>query len=70
MYPKGKHNCLPLPRLSKPSGKTTPEHHCSPPPGSKPRYVLSTDPKEFKEYLGAFERLPVELRMAALGLAA
>jgi len=69
MYPKGAHNCLPLPRLSKP-GKATPEHHCSPVPGSEPRYVLSSDPKAFKEYLGTFERLPLELRMAALGLAA
>src|SRR5215831_17588215 len=73
MYPKGAHNSLPLPKVSKP-GKATPEHHCSPAPGSEPRYVLSSDPKAFKEYLGTFEpyagygSLPLELRLMALGL--
>jgi len=46
------------------------EHFCSPAPGSAARYVLSADPKAFKTYLGAFERLSLELRMMALGLAA
>src|SRR5262249_2627859 len=68
--PKHGHNCLAPARLSKLKGRATPEHHRSPAPGSKPRYVLSSDPKASKEYLGAFERLPLELRMAALGLAA
>jgi len=70
MSPKQGHNCLPLPRLSKPSGRITLEHHYSPATGSKPRYVLSIDPSALKGYLGTFQRLPLVLRMSALGLAA
>jgi hypothetical protein len=53
---------------AKPFAGATPEHYCGPAPGSKPRYVLSSDPSALKKYLGTFERLPLELRMLALGI--
>ena len=54
MYPKGTHNCLPLPKLPRHGAKRV----------RGPRYPRATATQVYAGY----SSLPIELRMMALGL--